>query len=143
MAINHFVPYKENIEFKIREVTGIQEIRWSKASVLCTYLYLALTVFVMFMRPDFPNLAVGLLAFYFISAQALSAVTFKLLLICTIVAAVYDVIWLLMFMGTWGGSSAFADGAEVGMRRFCLFASFVSLFLKAPVAIIYWRNAIN
>jgi hypothetical protein len=141
--MNRFVFYKDPMDDRIRLLTGAAEIRWLWAGDICTYIYLIITMFVMFMRPDFPNLAVGLIAFYFTASKSLKSENFKLLLVGVVVAALYDVVWILMSIGSWGGGSKFADGAEVGVRRFCLIASFVSLVFKAPVAVIYWRNAIG
>lgn len=137
-----FDPYRDQVDALGERLLG-QTIPWPMASQLATFLFLISTVLVMFARPDFPNLAVGLVGFYYIASKGLNAVIFKLLTLGLAFLVLYDMIWLMIFAGPWGGGGDLADGAENGVKRFSLFMSFINLILKVPVGIVYWRNSLG
>jgi len=76
-------------EFKEKTLGNI---KWSFATHMSTYLLLVFSVLAMFVRPDFFNLSIGILALYYFYTGVGTGPKYKIVLLAIIVSELYDLI---------------------------------------------------
>ena len=138
--MDKFEPYSIQIDEMGARLIG-QTVKWNLAAYIATLVFLGLTVFAMFIRPDFVNLMVALTAAYYFAVKEQTAFTLKMLGLAVVVTEVFDFVWFMSYFGPWMGGINQADGAENGVRRFALFMALINFIAKVPVAIVYWRHS--
>ncbi len=117
---------------KLAHSAGYDSVPWFPLTVQLIYIYTVLTMFVMFLRPDFLNLTICLTALFMLNNIALiSKGKFKVLVFAVFISLIYDVIWFYI------KHAEYADGAdgssEIGIRKFSLLMSYSSFLLRVIV----------
>ncbi|CAG9310002.1 unnamed protein product [Blepharisma stoltei] len=116
------------------------KIKWSFATQMSTYLLLLFSVLIMFLRPDFFNLTIGILALYYYYTGVGSGPKYKIIFLAILASEVYDLIWLYLNMSNW--VSGTGDGSD-GVKRFTVAVSVINLFCKLVFGAIFWKNSIE
>jgi len=88
-----------------------------------------LTLFVMFLRPDFLNLTICLTALFMLNNTSLiTKGKFKVLVLAVFVSLIYDIVWFYIKHAEYANG---IDGSnEIGIRKFSLLMSYASFLLR-------------
>mmetsp|Transcript_12966 Transcript_12966/g.13088 ORF Transcript_12966/g.13088 Transcript_12966/m.13088 type:complete len:131 (+) Transcript_12966:929-1321(+) len=119
---------------------GVGTIKWSFANQLSIYLLLFFSTLSMFVRPDFFNLLIGILAVYYYITHTNVAFHYKLLAFAIIISEIYDLIWIWIYLSKWmEGSELYDDG----IKRFVAIISILNFIGKLIFGAIFWKNSIE
>ena len=94
----------------------------------------------MFVRPDFGNLTVGILALFYIYTEPTVGFNYKFIATLIFVTEIYDLIWMLGFAGSWLGGTG---SSEDWIRRLSIFVVFLNFVGKIVFGAIFWKNSIH
>ena len=107
---------------------------WFQLTVQLIYIYTVLTLFVLFLRPDFLNLTICLTALFMLNnTSVITQGKFKVLVLAVFVSIVYDIVWFYLKHSEYTSKT---DGsAEIGIRKFSLLMSYASFLLRVTLII--------
>lgn len=121
---------------------GFHQVPWFRLTVLVLAVYALLTMLVCFYRTDFINLTIITWSFYvLVNTEEVKRTTFRYLVLGIVVSWVYDLMWL--FLQNWTDDFRYDGGAELGIRKFCLFFSYISFFFRILVAMVFWKDSMD
>lgn len=105
-------------------------------------IYALLTMLVCFYRTDFINITIITWSFYIlVNTEEVKKTTFRYLVLGIVVSWMYDLMWL--FLQNWTDDFRYDGGAELGIRKFCLFFSYISFFFRIIVAMVFWKDSMD
>lgn len=145
------LPVEKNIEEQFDKVTvtiaksmGIQTIPWFKFTYYLTCIYAACTVLVMFYRSDFFNMNICVVALYMLlNNERITHYTFRMLVFAVFISLIYDLIWFAMKASEYSTESKNDSGMEKNVKRFSLYMSYISFFIRLLVALVYWKASLD
>lgn len=107
---------------------------WFQLTVQLIYIYTVLTLFVLFLRPDFLNLTICLTALFMLNnTSVITQGKFKVLVLAVFVSIVYDIVWFYLKHSEY--TSGTDGSAEIGIRKFSLLMSYASFLLRVTLII--------
>jgi len=119
----------DQVAAEFAQKIGYDSVPWFKLTVQLIYLYSAVTIFVMFLRPDFLNLTICVTALYMLNnLEMITKGKFRVLVLGVFLSLIYDLIWFYIKHSEYTND---ADGSnETGMRKFSLIMSYASFLLR-------------
>lgn len=121
---------------------GFHQVPWFRLTVLVLGIYALLTMLVCFYRTDFINLTIITWSFYvLINTEEVKKTTFRTLVLGIVISWVYDLMWL--FLQNWTEDFRYDGGAELGIRKFALFFSYISFFFRILVVMVFWKDSMD
>ena len=120
-----------------------------------TIALLFITVLVCFYKADFVNLTVCCMALYqlemikfepIVLKNAPKPESYKYWRMCVgfaLLSVVYDILWLLMKSSEYSEKDAGDAGVEKSIRSFSLFWTYISMFAKLVMSLVYWKTSLN
>ena len=121
----------DNVALTFAKKAGYDEVPWFKLTWWLLGAYTILTVFVMFMRPDFLNLTICIVALYMMfNTELITKNKFRFLVLGIILSLLYDLFWFIMMHGEYSEEKKNDGSGEAGLRKFSLFMSYASFLLR-------------
>ncbi|CAG9326133.1 unnamed protein product [Blepharisma stoltei] len=120
------------------EKTFGKPIAWSLATQLSIYLLLILSCLSMYVRPDFPNLTIGVIALIYFLQKSVSS-NYKILALAILASEIYDLIWLWTSMSKWVDE----EGVEKNVKKIIVFVSVINFIGKIAIGAVFWKNSIG
>lgn len=116
-----------------------------------TFIFLFITILVLFYKADFVNLTVCMLAMYQLEMIGVSPVPtdtrrghFRMLVAMILLSLIYDFIWLWLRTKDVGDlDNGDGGGVEAKIRSFSLFWTYISIVAKVIMALVYWKTSLN
>lgn len=134
----------DEIATNIAQKMGMSEIPWFALTYYMTYIYTALTIFVMFHRTDFINLTICIIAiFMLMDVNLIKKHSFRWLVGGIVLSVFYDIGWLLFNHYEYGNETKYDGGVEKNVKKFSLYMSYASLIFRLLVAIIFWKDSMD
>lgn len=120
-----------------------EEVPWALATQIVLFIYLVLTTFAMFLRPDFMSITAIALGIYATeSPKNVKWSTFRYLVAMVFLSFVYDLAYLLFIH-----DSEADDELNLGMmnnvRRFAFFFAWISLLFRPVVFMVLWKDSLD
>jgi hypothetical protein len=111
---------------------GYNEVPWIPLTHYLIWAYTVLTIFVMFLRPDFLNLTICLVGSYILDNENLRTKgKFRVLVLAIFISLIYDFIWFYIKTSEYAADDKAGDGSnEAGLRKFSLVFSYASFILR-------------
>lgn len=130
--------HEKEIEKKIDQVAstfakkaGYDSVPWFTLTWYLLWLYTVLTIFVMFLRPDFINLTICVSGLYMMfNTDRITKGRFRMLVLGIIITIVYDLLWFFLKTGEYTLEQKNDDSGEAGVRKFSLLMSYASFILR-------------
>ena len=119
------------------------DMPWIQITQGVTYIYLILTMLVMFQRKDSLSITVCTCALYVLEfPQFVSRQTFRGFVLMIVVSWAWDFLYLFIFT-----SAADEDeedgGMEYSVRRFSRLFSYISFFFRIIVVAVFWKVSLE
>jgi hypothetical protein len=116
---------------------GYSEVPWVPLSHYLIWAYTVLTLFVMFLRPDFLNLTICLVGSYILDNESVrSKGKFRVLVLAIFLSLIYDFIWFFIKTSEYYSDEKSNDGSnEAGLRKFSLVFSYASFILRVSYSV--------
>jgi hypothetical protein len=117
---------------------GYNEVPWIPLTHYLIWAYTVLTIFVMFLRPDFLNLTICLVGSYILDNENLRTKgKFRVLVLAIFISLIYDFIWFYIKTSEYAADDKAGDGSnEAGLRKFSLVFSYASFILRVRYFIL-------
>ena len=116
---------------------------WINITKGVTYIYLILTMFVMFQRKDSLSITVCACALYVLEfPQFVSRQTFRGFVLMVLLSFVWDFLYLFIFTST-ADEDEEDGGMEYNVRRFSRLFSYISFVFRIIVIIVYWKVSLE
>jgi len=123
-AIEHHVDVYAS---KLAVKAGLDTVPWFQLTWWLLWIYTCLTLFGMFLRPDFLNLTVCVVGIYMMfNLDIITKTKFRLLVLGIFLSQIYDALWLYLKHSEYAAAS---DG-ESGLRHLSLSLSYASFILR-------------
>ena len=128
------------------------EFFWRFLFVVAYAIYFFMTLILCIYKPEFFNLVIITLSFYLLPNVDLRIdmnsprSKKKVIRVCVFLIFVsffWDIIWLLIHWTSWWKREKYDGDLELGMRRFCLIGTIVSLVLRIFIFFIFWRTSLD
>lgn len=121
----------DNVALTFAKKAGYNEVPWFKLTWWLLGLYTVLTIFVMFMRPDFLNMTICIVALYMMfNTDLITKNKFRVLVLGIVLSLVYDLFWFIMKHSEYSEEKKNDGSGESGVRKFSLFMSYASFILR-------------
>jgi hypothetical protein len=82
-----------------------------------------------------------------LNLERINVYTFRFLVLGIIISIVYDLVWFSLKSYEYEGTSSKTDPAltlaERSLRRFALYTSMISFFVRLIIALIYWKDSLD
>ena len=106
-------------------------------------IYLILTSFSMFLRPDFLSLTAVALGIYATeNPQNIKRSLFRMLVAFVMVTFVFDLVFLL-FIHSSDADDEESGGTVTNVRRFAYFFAWISFFFRPIVIAVLWKDSLD
>jgi hypothetical protein len=111
---------------------GYDLVPWFQLTWWVLWIYTFLTLFVMFLRPDFLNLTICLVGIYMMfTIEIVSKGKFRMLVVGVILSLLYDAAWFYLKHAEYSQDDKVGDGsAEATVRKFSLMMSYASFIFR-------------
>jgi len=119
---------------------GVGNIQWAFATKLSIYLLVFFSILTNFVRPDFLNLLIGVMALYYFYTQPNISFYYKILVFGILISEVYDLIWIWIYLANWVEGT---NSLEDNIRRLSAAMSIVNFISKLLFGAIFWKNSIE
>lgn len=132
--------------------TTLRDYFWQIAFVFAFFVYFLITMLLCIYKSDFFNLTiVGLSMFvlpWAILDESMNSYKAKQKIIRMCVFMIFisffwDIAWLVLNWTDWWKGERYDGDIELGLRRFSLIATIVSLVIRIFVFIVYWRTSLS
>ena len=116
----------------IASKVGYDQVPWFQLTWCVLWLYTALTLLVMFLRPDFLNLTICVMGLYMMfNIELISKGKFRILVVGILLSLIYDGVWFYLKHSEYAADASKSDGsAEAVVRKFSLVVSYASFFFR-------------
>ena len=109
---------------------------------IVTWIFLVLTMLIMFKRPVVLSMTVAVLALYVIhNPNKIDRRTFRFFVLLIALSWVYDGFQLFMVESSLSDEDKEDGGVEYKVRLFTRFLSYINLFFKLIVALVFWKDS--
>jgi len=120
-----------------------EEVPWARVTQIVLVIYLILTTFSMFLRPEFLSITAIALGIYVTECpKNVKWSTFRYLVCMVVLTFLYDLIFLLILH-----DSESDDQQNMGMmtnlRRFAYFFAWISLLFRPIVIMVLWKDSLD
>jgi hypothetical protein len=111
---------------------GYESVPWFQLTWYVLWIYTALTLLTMFLRPDFLNLTICLVGLYMMfNTDRITKLKFRMLVLGVAISIVYDLIWFIIKHTEYAPDETKSDGnVEAAIKKFSLFISYTSFFFR-------------
>lgn len=134
------------------ECSMLGQAFWSALFSLAFFIYLIITLILWFFKPDFWNLWAVAISFYVLPTVTLiedlnsprsKKKIIRVSVFMIFLSFFFDIAWLIIHWSSWWGTSRYDGDLEIGLRRFCLITTLISLVLRLLIFLIYWRMSLD
>lgn len=124
---------------------GMTEIPWFRITIYCAIIDMILVCLTMFMRADFINLTICVVALYMVfEPENIKRDFFRMLVLGIVISLFYDIFWLFMKSGEYHSDINLEDGGlETRVRRFSLYVSYFAFFFRIFMGLVFWKDSID
>ena len=121
-----------------------EQIPWLLLTEVVVWIFLVLTLLVMIKKPAYLSLTVIALAIYVLhNTRHIGRSTFRGLVALLALSWVYDAIWLLIIEPGAADEDLEDGGNEWKLRRFVKLMSYITLFFKVIVVLVFWKDSLD
>ena len=116
---------------------------WELVTQVTLGIYLMLTCFAMFLRPDFMSLTVCCLGIYSVeNPENITRALFRYLVVFSAISFVYDLAYLVFIHSSEAIDAEFGD-MQTGVSRFAYFFFWISLAFRPVVILVLWKDSLD
>lgn len=122
---------------------GFNKVHYELLTKVVLLVYLVLTVFSMFYRPDFMSITCVSLGIYAVmNPQGITRSLFRMLVVFMLVSFVYDLVFLI-FIHDADAEDELDSQMAVNVRRFSYFFCWVSFAFRPLVILVFWKDSLD
>lgn len=126
----------DDVATALAQKAGYESVPWFSLTWWVLWIYTILTLFVMFLRPDFLNLTVCMVGVYMMfNTERITKNKFRMLFFGVVLSIFYDLIWFNLKHSEYAPDenpkTYVADGStEAAIRKFSLTMSYASFIFR-------------
>lgn len=124
------------------ESDGADMIPWLRITEIVTWIFITLTMLIMFKRPAVLSLTVAVLALYVIhNPSKIERKTFRFFVLLIVFSWFYDGMQLFVLESSLSDEDKEDGGMEYKLRLMTRLLSYINLIFKLLVALIFWKDS--
>lgn len=128
----------------ISSLFGYKETPWFALLKILVYIYTFLTLLINIVRPDFHNLSICVTALFFLTMPSyIKRWSFRAVTFSIIFTLFFDILWLILNMMPWWRQAPYDLDLEMGLRRFAIVLTFISMFFRILVFFAFWKASVD
>jgi hypothetical protein len=137
---------------KIIKNSSLGDHFWQIAFLFAYLIYLIVTILLCIYKAEFWNICIVCLSFYCLPGANLEELmnsyrakskVIRLCVFMIFISFIWDIAWLILNWEGWWNEERYDGNIELGLRRFSLIATIVSMFIRIFVFIVYWRTSLS
>jgi len=122
---------------------GYDKIPYENLTKVVLLIYLVMTSFAMFYRPDFMSMTAVSLGIYAVSnPNVFKRKTFRMLVAFMMISFIYDIVFLIFIHDSEADDESDSHMA-INVRRFAYFFAWLSFAFRPIVIAVFWKASLN
>ena len=136
----------------LKDKTSLGDLFWSVAFVFGYLIYFIMTLLLWLHKAEFINICIWSISFYLLPFVKLPGdlnsprhkkKVIRIAVVLIFFSIIWDIVWLIFNFGDWWSEVKFDGNIELGLRRFCVITTIVSMIFRVFIFIIFWKLSLD